>query len=74
MSLLLKVKYKEIDRFLSRQIFTWHLGSQYLNALKFLSQGAVKGFLNVRNLHRCIFNILSQNRKFNNQSGGSVNW
>ena len=30
--------------FLSHKIFTWHLESQYLDALKFVSQGAVKSF------------------------------
>ena len=43
---------KEINRFLSHKIFTWYLGTQYLYALKFLSHGAAKNTLNVRNLQR----------------------
>ena len=47
-----KCPFQRNQPFLSK-IFTWHLGSQYLYALKFVSHGAVKTFLNVRNLQRC---------------------
>ena len=46
---------KKMPIFFSHEIFTLYLGSKYLYSIKFLSQGAVKIFLNVRNLQRCIW-------------------
>ena len=43
---------KENAFFFSCKIFTLYLGSKYLHSTKFLSRGAVKIFLNVRNLQR----------------------
>ena len=51
--LFTKSEIKRKRPFFSHEIFTLYLGSKYLYSTKFLSQGAVQFFLNVRNLQRC---------------------